>query len=408
MRILHVNKFLYRRGGAEAYMHEVATLQRAQGDEVEFFGEQHPDNEPFTYAAHFPPLVEFDRPMHGVTERAKALGRMLYSTSARRGMEAVLDTFEPDVVHLHNIYHGLSPSILQPIATRDVPAVMTLHDYKLACPTYRFLDHGRVCEACLGKHFHQAALHRCKDGSFLASAAGSLELGLHTLTHAYGPVARFICPSHFLAAKMEQAGVYPDRLRVLNNFVDPAGIALKDAPGGPLVFAGRLSHEKGVDVLLEALGRVPGAELVVAGEGDRRPELELQARRVAPGRVRFVGRLPKPAVIALVREASALVLPSRWYENQPMSILEAYSCGVPVVTSDLGGMAELVEHGRTGWVVPPDDPEALAQQLGELLADPQAAFDAGRAARRWVADFSPDRHLERLGDLYLEAAGVPA
>src|SRR5262245_48147585 len=142
MRILHVNKFLYRRGGAESYMADLGDAQRAAGHEVEVFGMAHPANPPLRLERHFPADLELDPPPAGVAGKVMAVGRMLWSTSARRGIEAVVDDFQPDLVHLHNIYYHLSPSILGPLARRRVPMVMTLHDYKLACTTYQFLDHG--------------------------------------------------------------------------------------------------------------------------------------------------------------------------------------------------------------------------------------------------------------------------
>jgi glycosyltransferase involved in cell wall biosynthesis len=408
MRILHVNKFLYRRGGAEAYMHEVAGLQQERGDEVAFFGMQHPANDALAYAEQFPTLVEFDTGVPRLRDKVAAVGRMFYSSSARRGMDHVLDEFQPDIVHLHNIYHGLSPSILRPVAARGMPAVMTLHDYKLACPTYRFHDGQSICESCMGRRFHMAAVRRCKDGSLLQSAAGGLELGLHTLFGAYDPVRLFLCPSHFLKDKMAEAEVFPDRLRVLNNFVDTDSVATKQTPGGPFVYAGRLSFEKAVDTLVRAVGLIPTATLEIAGEGDRREDLERLAAEVAPGRVRFHGRLPKSGVHELLQRATAMVLPSRWYENQPMSILEAYACGVPVIASRLGGHLELVDEPHTGYLAEPDDPASFAAAMRSLLADPDRGLEMGRAGRRRVVSgFSTDSHLARLGDLYVEA-GVGA
>jgi glycosyltransferase involved in cell wall biosynthesis len=409
MRILHVNKFLYRRGGAEAYMVEVAERQRSAGHEVTMFGMEHPDNPPLPLADTFPSLVEFDQPSHGPMEAGRALGRMLWSTSARRGMARAVSVVRPDVVHLHNIYHALSPSILGPAAAHGAGVVMTLHDYKLACPTYHFLDHGQICTACVDGGFRQAVRRRCKDGSLLRSAAGALELGLHTQLGAYDPVHRFVSPSRFLSERMREAGVYPDRLRVLDNFVDVDTVEPRTEPGGPVVYAGRLSHEKGVDVLVASMAHVPEARLVVAGEGDRRDELEAQADRVAPGRVRFVGRLPRDEVLDLVRSAGVAVLPSRWHENQPMAIIEAFAVGTPVAASDLGGVPELVEHGETGWLVPPDDPMALADALRAALGDPEDAHRMGKVARaRAESRFAPSRHLSALEQIYDEAREAAA
>jgi glycosyltransferase involved in cell wall biosynthesis len=405
MRILQVNKFLYRRGGAEGYMLDLAELQRAAGHEVEFFGMEHELNPPHRYADHFPKQVQLEPPPPGLRRRAAVAARMVYSPASRRGMEEVVRSFRPHVAHLHNIYHQLSPSVLRPLAQAGVPVVMTLHDYKLACPSYLFLDHGKVCEACLGGFFGHAVVRRCKDDSIGASALLAVESTVHRLTGAYGSVRIFVCPSRFLAAKMAQAGVYPDRLHVLSNFVNVGGLAAKTEPGGPVVYIGRLWPEKGVDVLIEAVGRLAAVELLLVGEGPERPRLEALAAARAPGRVRFLDWLPRDDALRLVRSAAVVAVPSRSQENQPLVVLEAFACGVPVVTTDLGGLPELIEPGADGEVVPADDPGALAAALEGLLADRDRAFAMGRAARaKAERRFAPERHLADLQELYRRAA----
>jgi glycosyltransferase involved in cell wall biosynthesis len=402
MRVLHVNKFLYRRGGAEGYMLDLAELQAKAGHEVAFFGMDHPENPPLPLAAHFPPHVELDLPPRRVYARVTAGARMIHSSESRRGIDAVLSRFRPDVAHLHNIYHQLSPSVLRPLVAHGVPMVMTLHDYKLACPSYQFLDHGRICEACLGGRFHHAVLRRCKDDSLVNSLLLAVESAAHRLTGAYDPVGTFVCPSEFMAGKMLAAGIEPARLRVLSHFVDLTGIEPKQEPGGPVVFAGRLAPEKGVDVLVEAIGLLGGeARLEVAGDGPERERLEALAGARAPGRVRFWGRLSKERLLELLSRASVCAIPSRWYENQPMAVLEAFACGVPVVATGLGGLPELVEPGVDGEIVPADDPATLAKALGGTLRDQERAFAMGRAGLAKMRQrFSPERHLEQLDGIY--------
>jgi glycosyltransferase involved in cell wall biosynthesis len=324
-------------------------------------------------------------------------------------MEEVVRAFRPDLVHLHNIYHQLSPSILGPLRHRAIPSVMTLHDYKLACPTYRFLDHGEICEACVPRRFHQAVLHRCNGGSLGASAVNAIEMTLHTLSNAYGTVRAFLCPSRFLMEKMQAARVFPERLRWVPNFVDVSSIEVKSLPGGGAAYAGRLSPEKGIDVLIDAVGRI-GAELDIAGDGPDRGALERLAATKAPGRVRFHGRLTADGVHALFREAAAVVLPSRWHENQPLAVLESFACGVPVIGTALGGIPELIEPGRTGDIVPPNDAEALGASLARLLGDPPSALRMGQAARsRAERDFTPGVHLARVEQVYAEVMeGTPS
>ncbi len=385
-------------------MFDLAQLQTAAGDEVAFFGMDHPDNEPMPYARHFPSYVEFQQPSMPLRSKIRASGRMLYSRSAETGMEAVLADFRPHAVHLHNIYHQLSPSILRPLAKRDLPSVMTLHDYKLACPTYQFLDHGHLCQACLGGHFYHATTHRCKDGSLANSLLATIESYAHGITHAYSPVKLFIAPSRFLRDQMTAARVFPERMRLVNHFIDADSIEPKTEAGRGFVFAGRLSNEKGVDVLIQAVGREPALTLDILGEGPVRPALERLAAEVAPGRVRFRGRLDKASVHAAMRSAVAVVVPSRWYENQPVTILEAFACGVAVIGTSLGGIPELVNHGVNGYTVPADDPAALAKRMGELRDNLRDELEMGRAARALVvSEHAPQRHLARISELYGEA-----
>ena len=195
---------------------------------------------------------------------------------------------------------------------------------------------------------------------------------------------------------MAEAGGFPDRIRHVPHFVDCAGITAKEDPGGPVVFAGRLSPEKGVDTLIEAAG-ILGSPVEIAGDGPERERLTALAARRAPGLVRFHGRLDKAEVLALFRAASVVAVPSRWFENQPMTVLEAFACGVPVVASDLGGLSELIDPGVDGDLVPPNDAEALAAALERLTTRPAAALALGQAARAKAEhDFSCSRHLQRL------------
>ena len=365
----------------------------------------HPENEPQRFARHFPSHVEFEPTPPAAKDRVRLLSRMMWSSSAARGMGNVLDDFRPDVVHLHNIYHQLSPSILRPIAARGIRAVITLHDYKLACPTYRMLDRGKICDACIGGHFQQAALRRCKDDSLLASAAAGAELWIHTLLRAYAPIQVFICPSQFMTSIMRRAGVFPERLQWIPHFMEPG--QAQHQVRSSVVFAGRLSPEKGVDILIRAMGQLSSdCRLEIAGTGPELGRLERLADEHAPGQVTFHGRLDRTATLSLIGGASAVAVPSRWYENQPMTILEVFAAGRPVVASALGGIPELIEDGVDGRLVPYDDVEAMADALNPLLHDAGKADAMGRAGLAKVQrDFAPAHHLARLMATYEDSSG---
>ena len=407
MRILQVNKFLYRRGGAEGYVLDLAELQRAQGHDVEFFGMAYPENLPMTYGGRFPSQVDFEPTPAELSKRVELVGRMLWSRSAAKGITDVIADFRPDVVHCHNIYHQLSPSILRACAKAAVPVVMTLHDYKLACPTYQFLDKGEICTACVTGGVTQAIKRRCKDGSLAASGIAALEVGAHRGLRAYGPVSTFLCPSVFLRDQMAAAGIAPEKLLHLDNFTD-TDVPVRTDAGSGVLFAGRLSHEKGVDVLIDAMpllaAEAPGAVLDIVGDGPDRAELEAQAARVAPGLVRFHGRVSADEVRARMRGAAVSAVPSRWYENQPLSVLEAFASGVPVVASALGGLTDLVTPGVDGDLVPAGDPGALAAALRPYLADATVSVRQGAAAReRALRRHAPRAHAARIAEVYADA-----
>lgn len=407
MRILQVDKFLRRQGGAASYMLDLAERQRAAGHEVEFFAMADDANVPATYAGSFAPHVELEPPPPGARSKLAAAGTMVWSRRAAQAMDEVLRLFRPDVVHLHNIYHQLSPSILRPIAKRRIPTVMTVHDYKLVCPSYQLLDTGGICEACLpggGGRFHHAALRRCKGGSLGASALLTIESGVHRLGRAYGPVGVFIAPSEFMATKLRASGPFPDRVRHIPNFVDSDAITTRVGPGDGVVYVGRLAREKGVDTLIDAVAKLDDVRLAIAGSGPEREALADRAARVAPGRVRFCGHLDKSEVLDLIRSARVAALAARWHENMPMSIVETMAAGVPMVVSDLGGLPDLVDDGRDGFVVPSDDPGALAHALGTLAGDPARAESMGRAARAKAASaWSAPVHLDAVFAAYADA-----
>lgn len=401
MKILHVNKYLYRRGGAEAYALDLAELQRDAGHQIEFFGMSHPMNLPQTYQGTFPARIEFQPIPASLTSKARATGRMMYSVAARRGIDEVLRRFRPDVVHLHNIYHQLSPSILGPISRRGIPAVMTLHDFKMACPTYLMMHKGTPCEACVGGSVFNAVRRRCNGGSLMASAVSAAEATLHTRTGAYDHIARFICPSRFLMGRMEAAGFYPERLVHLPNFVASGPGPLRAEPGAGVIFASRLSDEKGVDVAIRAVAARPALRLEIAGDGPERSSLEELAEDLAPDRIRFLGHLPRPELLDALASARAAIVPSRCYENQPYAVLEAFSQGVPVVGSDLGGISELVDHAHDGYLVAAGDVAGFADALQALEDAPAEALRMGRRGAEKVGrHLGVTRHLTDLDAVY--------
>jgi len=218
-------------------------------------------------------------------------------------------------------------------------------------------------------------------------------------------IARFVSPSRFLAAKLVQAGVARKRIRVIVNGVDPSAFPAATGPGEGFLYAGRLSREKGVGTLLAAVERSPGLRLTVLGRGPEEAALRERASRQAAGRVEFAGHLPRGELLARIRAARAVVLPSEWYENAPLSALEALASGVPVVAARIGGLPEIVRDGRTGLLFEPGHVADLREQLERLAGDPALASGLGRAGRRMIeTEYTLDGQAESMLELLSEVS----
>jgi glycosyltransferase involved in cell wall biosynthesis len=337
--------------------------------------------------------------------RLKSAGRMLYSLEAARKLRGLLDEARIDLAHLNNIYHQISPSILHTLHRRGIPTVMSLRDYKVVCGSYQMLADGRPCEACAGGRHFQAVRKRCVKDSLAASVLTSLEMTLHhPVLHLYDRVDVFIAPSAFLRDKVAEMG-FPGHVVHLPNFVTDLG-AWQPAPASAapkLVFFGRLGREKGLTTLLQAVKGLP-LTLQIIGEGPMLEPLRSQARDGSIGNVDFAGYLAGDALQREVAAASAVVVPSEWYENNPRAVIEAFALGRPVIGARIGGIPELVRHGETGLLFESGHAEDLRTQIDTLLSQPAAAAEMGRRGRRLVeTELSPERHYAGLMQIYAQA-----
>ncbi len=400
-----VNKFFYLRGGSERVMFDTARLLESRGHSVRFFSMAHPENLPHPDSVHFVPFVDLRAPS-SLSQRLRTAGRILYYREARRRFARLLDESRPDLVHLHNIHHQISPSILPEIKKRGIPSAMTLHDYKLVCGTYRLERGGKVCEECAGGRYYRCLLRRCQDGSLAKSALTAAEMYLHhRLLRLWPMIDLFVSPSRFLKDKLAEMG-FPGRIEVLPNFVVSEAFASDSVPQPDLfLYLGRLSPEKGLFTLLQAFQHL-GARLRILGDGPIRGELERAAARLAPGRVSFLGHRPREEIARELAAAAAVVVPSEWYENNPISVLEAYAAGRPVIGARIGGIPELVREGETGLTFESGNAEELAGKISFLLAHPAQGEKMGRAGRATVEKiFDPESYYGRLLEIYESLLG---
>ena len=396
-RVLLVNKFYYPRGGDCIVVLNTLALLRENGVEAEVFAMEYPENLEALYQDKFAPEVTFGG---GVGNRIGALKRTLGMGDVRQRFEAVLDEFKPDVVHLHNIHSYLSPVVGELAHKRGIRVVWTMHDYKLLCPRYDCLQDGKPCELCFQGIKRNVLTHKCMKGSLAASAVAWLEAVKWNRRRLEKDTDVFVCPSEFMAGKMRQGGFDTAKIKVLNNFLDPVklkqyeGIAADSQRGDYYCYVGRLSHEKGVADLLEVASRLP-YRLKVAGGGSLADELIQKYAQC--DNIEFLGMLDAPAVAQLLSGARLSVIPSQWYENNPLSVVESLCAGTPVAGSQMGGIPELLDS-ESGVNFQPFDQSAMANAITESMS---RQWNHAEIAHHAMQRFSPEAHLQSLvKDIY--------
>lgn len=405
-RVLMVNKFHYPRGGAEHYMFRLAGLLEERGSHVDYFAMHDPRNQPCETDRFFVSEVDFEQPASGVAGRVGMAGRMVYSLEARRKMTQLLADRPVALAHVHNIYHQLSPSLLSPLHRRGIPVVMTVHDFKLVCPVYSLLSNGEICERCVGNGFSPAVRHRCNRGSLSGSMLVAGETWLHRRLRLYRDgIDVFITPSAFARDRLVQGGYPPDRIQVIANCVVADAYRPMYAAGDHSLYIGRLSREKGVEVLVQAAIET-GARVKLVGDGPMRPALE---RMIAGSGadVELLGFRSGDDLAAAVQAASAVVMPSICHDNCPLAVIEAMAWGKPVIGSRVGGIPELVRDGQEGLLVPHGDAAALGQAMLRLQGDPELCQRMGRAGRLRVEQhYDADPHYRAVTAAYALAGEI--
>lgn len=405
-RLLSLNSYHYRRGGSDVVYFEHEAMFAALGWQTAHMSMHHPKNEPSAWSEFFVDEIEFGH-SYSAWSKLMMATRVVYSLEARRKLDALMQRFRPDVAHVHCIYHHLSPSVLPLLHERGVPVILTAHDLKIACPAYKMLNRGGICERCRGGNLLHVIAQRCVRDSLPVSALVAVEsmvsrgLGLYR-KH----LARIVAPSRFYLHKLQEWGWPAAQLTHIPNYVDAERFIPGFAPGERFVYFGRLSAEKGVLTLIQA-AKAAGVGLLIVGTGP----LEAEARALAAGAdVHFTGYLAGEALHEAVRGCRAVVLPSEWYENAPMSVLEAFALGKPVLGARIGGIPELIEEGQNGGTFDSADVASLAAALQRFAALPASHIEAmGRFARDGVArNFSAQRYREGMLALYDEVTGRPA
>ncbi|OQW33591.1 MAG: hypothetical protein A4E19_04190 [Nitrospira sp. SG-bin1] len=387
MKILQVHNFYRTRGGECGVVEAEKRLLESHGHAV------------VQFVADSNTLDEMT-----LFKKTSAFLQIPYNFQIAKRLEHHVSDHKPDLAHVHNVFPMLSPSVYVVLKRYSIPVVQTIHNYRFLCPNGLFYVNGKICEACQEKSYWEAVRNRCMHGSKATSSlyAAAIAWGWRSGTF-HSCIDRYIALNAFAAEKLVSTGIPGEKIRVCGNFVSDfaEGPATKQRYG---LYLGRLSSEKGLATLLAAARSVPELPLKIAGAGPLEVDLRSAVGELGMNYVEFVGHVAGETKRRLIAEALCTVIPSECYENFPLSVAESLALGTPVIASRIGGLPDLIEHGRTGLLFPAGDAEALTEclrRIGNKEADTcNMAANALVSARE---RFSPQRHLDQLLEIYSDA-----
>lgn len=394
-RVLLVNKFYYARGGDCICTLNLESLLKSHGYEVAIYAMKYSENFQSKWEGYFASEVSFSG---GIGNKMTAAKRLLGCGDIIKSFKKILDDFHPDVVHLQNIHSYLSPIVAKMSKESGVKVVWTLHDYKLLCPSYSCLRDGKPCELCYTDKT-QVLKKRCMKGSLVASVLAYLEALRWNRGWLERYVDAFVCPSSFMAQKMEQGGFNKSKLHVICNFVDPVKLDVlncssKNERKDYSLYVGRLSPEKGVETLLDVAASLP-YKLKIAGGGPLKEELEAKYKDCS--NIEFLGHCNAQQVVEVLSEASFSVVPSEWYENNPLSVIESLCAGTPVLGANIGGIPELIENGTTGFIFESGNKIEMKVAIKKAF---QNKWKNSEIKKKSIERFSPEKYFLLIEDIY--------
>jgi glycosyltransferase involved in cell wall biosynthesis len=410
LKVLFINTYHYRRAGAEVHALDLAEQLRHRGHEIRFFSMSHPENLESTDSEYWVPEIDY-RSMNASKNPVNAvrvLSRAIYSVDVRKSLARMLSDWQPDVAHLHNLHAHLTPAVVDALKSAGVPAVWTLHDYKLLCPNTTFVSHDELCERCKGERFWQCTVRRCKKDSLSASLVASWEAEAHRFLHLPARVDRFIAPSDFLRQKFIEFGWPAEKFIHMPNFNNRPLVSQVTRPAERRVlYSGHLVRVKGILTLLDAISPMSGVRLDIAGEGPLRGDIEaMLANRSSGGAdIRLHGWVSADVLENLIDSARLIVVPSEWYENSPYAVIEAFARARPVVASRIGGLPELVVDGTSGITIDPGTPHQLAEATAQLLDDFGLWHRLARGALAAASVRGASEYVAGIEALYAQVTG---
>lgn len=420
MKILQVHKYCSRKRGAGSVtaFFETVNLLKKKGHQVAVFSMKDAENKEEFESKNFALHFDISQPT-SLWRKIFLAGRSIFNFQAKESLEKFLKDFQPDVAHIHNVYHYLTPSIFFTLKKHKIPMVMKLSDYKLICPNYKLFNRGKVCQKCQGGKYYHCFFDRCLKNSFSVSFVAMLEAYVQRLLRSYDKIDLFLAPSVFMKKKCVQFGVAEKRIEILRNTLDPQvflSFDLKDVQEkNYFLYYGRISLEKGLKDLilavakLKKINRLGENKLVLVGHGPEKEALEKLTKELRLEKeVEFWGFKPGMGLDRgeelkeIVASSKFVILPSLWFDNSPLTISEAQLLKKPVLVSCRGGSGEMIVDQQTGWVFDPENQEALVAKLCLALElSPEARQKMGEEGRKNILKLnSEEKYYQRLLGIY--------
>jgi len=408
MQLLFLNNYHYLRGGSEQVCFGEIKLLKSYGHVVDAFARKTSEDVQSNCSDFFPEDMKTDSLSLGFGA-LRTLRELLYSLESKKQLSKLLRGVAPDLAHVHNIYGRLTTSVLDLLFKKNIPIVMTLHDYKLVCPSYKLMSGDRVCEDCKGGKYYNAMLNKCHKDSLLASAIYSFESWFNDFFKKYKKnVCFFIAPSQFLRNKLIEFGWSANQIVYIPNYIVTHDFIPNYDSENYLLYIGRLSGEKGIGTLIKAFKAVKekNIQLMIVGDGPERESLVKRAKE--DNRIQFTGYLSGKELGEATQNAKAVVVPSEWYENAPISILEAFAYGKPVIGAMIGGIPEMIDEGKNGFLFESGSVKDLTEKINKFLEYSNSDIaEMGKAARKKAEDkYNPEIHYEKLIKVYKNAISM--
>lgn len=398
-----VNKFYYIKGGSETYLFALQKELEARNFNVLPFAMKDSKNHEAITSDYFVNNIDYGKA--NLAKKISLSAKIIFSREAYKKIDLLLDEFSIDIAHLNIFQHQLSPSILFPIKKRGIPVVYTVHDLKVMCPNYKMLTNGSICEKCINGKFYNALLNKCTKNSLLGSTVNMVEAYVHSFLKIYDKyIDIFITPSQFYRDKMIEWGFPSEKILHIPNFVDPSNFLPSWEYKDYFLYFGRLSEEKGVFTILKAIKEArTKVKVKIVGTGPLEQQLDIFIKKnKLNSKVELLGFKSGEELDKLIKESKAVIMPSEWYENGPLSLIESFAYGKIVIGSNIGGIPEHIDENKNGYLFEPKNYKELASILDRVsLYDNNQLTQMGLCAREKVEKIYNNKHyMTKLLDVY--------